>query len=352
MSRILIVDDEKSIRITIAELLQREGFEVVAVPDATIALEILDQQSFDILITDIVMPRLNGIDLVSKVRSHDNMIQIIIMTGEPTVETATKAVQNSANDYLIKPIHKEVLLKTVYNASRIKTLNDEKVNLLNQNRLYQKNLEEMVAVRTKALQKAMQGTILLISTVIESRDPYTAGHQRRVGNLAATIAEQMKLEQKTVDNLRIIGYIHDVGKIAIPVEILSKPGRLSDLEMEMIRSHSRQGFEMLKKVNLPDFIADTIFQHHERLNGSGYPQGLHGSEIKLETNVLIVADVVEAMMSHRPYRPALGLEITLNELRTNTGSLYQPDVVEACLGLLELPNYTIDDTEHEISFPI
>ena len=276
MSKILIVDDEKSIRLSISELLLRDGFDVVAVPDAAMALEMLQQQSFDVLLTDIIMPRMSGMDLASRVRKENQSIQIIIMTGEPTVETATMAVQSSVNDYLVKPVKKDILLKTIRSAANIKSLHDEKLNLLQQNEVYRKDLEAMVAVRTQALQKAMQGIILLISSVIESRDPYTAGHQRRVGNLAAAIAEKMHLDIRTIDSLRTIGYIHDVGKIAIPVEILSKPGRLSDLEMQIIRTHSRQGYDMLTRVNLPGFIAETIFQHHERLDGSGYPRGLRG----------------------------------------------------------------------------
>lgn len=350
MSKILIVDDEKSIRLTLTELLQREGYKTLAVPDALLALEMMDQQSFDVILTDIIMPRMSGMELAARIREKDPAVQIIVMTGEPTVETATQAVQSSVNDYLVKPVNKETLLRTVGNAVRLKTVHDDRITLLEQNQVYQRDLEAMVTARTQELQRALQGIILLISTVIESRDPYTAGHQRRVGNLAAAIAAKMCLDNRTIDNLRTIGYIHDVGKIAIPVEILAKPGKLSDLEMQMIRTHSQQGYEMLTRVSLPDFFAETIYQHHERLDGSGYPRGLRGREIMPETNIIVVADVVEAMMSHRPYRPALGLPTALEEIRSKAGLLYQPEVVRACIELLEVDQISIDDTEHEIRF--
>jgi HD-GYP domain-containing protein (c-di-GMP phosphodiesterase class II) len=138
----------------------------------------------------------------------------------------------------------------------------------------------------------------------------------------------------------------------IPSEILSKPGSIRPIEMEMIRNHALYGYEMLSRVDLPEFIAQTIYQHHERCDGSGYPRGLTAEEIFPETRILIVADVVEAMMSHRPYRPALGLDAALLEIRQNAGKLYDRRVVDACIELFEKDHYTIDDVEHNIYFPL
>ena len=352
MSRVLIVDDEKSMRITLSEFLKKEDYEADTASDAQTALQMLSQTEYDIVVTDIIMPRTSGIELLEKIRESSSTVQIVIMTGEPTVETAVKAVQSGANDYLTKPIHKDIFLKTIRNMEKMKQLTDEKAKLEEENKQYQKSLEEMIVKRTNALQDAMQGIISLLSSVVEVRDPYTAGHQRRVGNLSAAIGEKMKLDEKTVALLRMTGYIHDIGKIAIPAEILSKPGTLNDLEIQMIRTHPVNGYEMMRNVDLPEVVGETIYQHHERCDGSGYPKGMKENEISIEAQILMVADVVEAMMSHRPYRPAMGLSKALEEIETNSGTLYHAEVVAACAGLFHEDNYAIDDSEHKVIFPL
>jgi putative nucleotidyltransferase with HDIG domain len=322
------------------------------VSDAESALMAFETQSYDIIVTDIIMPRFSGIELLEKIREKSETVQVIIMTGEPTVETAIKAVQNGANDYLKKPIKKDDLLKAIRHAEQIKQLNDVKETLEKQNQRYQQGLETIVIERTTRLQKAMQGIISLLSSVVEARDPYTAGHQRRVGNLSAAIAEKMELGHQAVDSLRIAGYIHDVGKILIPIDILSKPGLLSPLETQMIRHHSFHGYEMLMNAELPDGIGETIYQHHERCDGSGYPRGIGNEMILPEAKILMVADVVEAMISHRPYRPALGVEAAMNEIKQNAGKLFDADVVKACLELLQSHTFEVDDSTYKVIFPI
>jgi putative nucleotidyltransferase with HDIG domain len=184
------------------------------------------------------------------------------------------------------------------------------------------------------LQKTMEGIIYAVSAVVESRDPYTAGHQRRVAELAKAIAGEMGLSEWHQKGVHIIGLLHDVGKIAVPAEILSKPGKISQYEFDIIKNHSRTGFEILEKIDFPWKVSEAILQHHERYNGSGYPQGLSKDEIILEARILSVADVVEAMSSHRPYRPALGLDNALQEITKNRGILYDPKVADACVKLL------------------
>jgi len=352
MIKVLVVDDEKSMRVTLCEFLKNEGFEAESASDAQIAWQMIQESEFDVVVTDIIMPKMSGIDLLSNIRKKSQTLQVIIMTGEPTVDTAITAVQSGANDYLIKPITRDALLKAVHHASQIKLLHDEKTILEKQNQLYQRDLEDIVEKRTIALQKAMQGIVFLLSSVVEVRDPYTAGHQVRVGNLAAAIAQKMKMDMATVKLIRIIGYIHDIGKIVIPSEILSKPGKLSFLEMEMIKLHPLRGYEMLARVELPDLIGETIYQHHERLDGSGYPKGLKQEAINQEAQIVMVADVVEAMVSHRPYRPGLGLEAALQEITQNSGTLYNPDVVSACLSLFNEDRYVITDFVHELCFQL
>jgi len=349
--RILIVDDEKSIRVTLCEFLKNEGFEADSAGDAAVACSMLAEGDYDVVVTDIIMPRISGMDLLATIRQTSQTIQVLIMTGEPTVDTAVRAVQSGANDYLTKPINKEILLKTVKQAVSVKKLSDEKAILERENFCYQKRLEELVSRRTESLQNVMQGVIYLLTSVVEARDPYTAGHQIRVGNLSAAIAEKMSMNRATVDLVRTIGYIHDIGKISIPSEILSKPGKLSPLEMEMIKIHALKGRDMISKASLPEIIGQAICQHHERADGSGYPTGIKDSDIITEAKILIVADVVEAMMSHRPYRPALGLESALREIEEKSGILYNPEVAKACTSLFR-DGYSIEEGEHNVRVPL
>lgn len=180
----------------------------------------------------------------------------------------------------------------------------------------------------------MNQAVDLLSSATELRDPYTAGHQRRVADLACAIAQELGFSEDRVQGLRVAALVHDFGKsLAVPGEILSKPGRLTKEEMNLIRAHPEVGYEILRKIEFPWPVAETVRQHHERLDGSGYPQGLRGEGILLEARILAVADVVEAMASHRPYREALGLEKALAEIETGKGRLYDPRVVDGCLRL-------------------
>jgi len=167
------------------------------------------------------------------------------------------------------------------------------------------------------LKQALDGTVLAVANTMEMRDPYTAGHQRQVAQLAGAIAQEMGFSAERVEGMRVLGCLHDIGKIAIPAEILSKPGRLSPMEFTLIQDHPRVGYEIIKDIDFPFPLAEGILQHHERLNGSGYPMGISGSDIILEARILGVADVVEAMASHRPYRRALGIEPALEEISRN-----------------------------------
>jgi PAS domain S-box-containing protein len=191
--------------------------------------------------------------------------------------------------------------------------------------------EKEAKCSTERLVKAMEDTMLAMARIVEMRDPYTAGHQRRVTQLACTIAEDIRLPEDQITGLRLAGLIHDVGKIRIPAEILTNPDGLSNAEFEIVKTHPLMGYEILKTLDLPWPIAQIVKQHHERLDGSGYPDGLTGDDILLEAKILAVADVVEAIASHRPYRPAYGVEKALGEIDTNRGGFYDPMVVDSCL---------------------
>ena len=194
--------------------------------------------------------------------------------------------------------------------------------------------DEREASITK-LQKTLHDVINTMAKIVEMRDPYTAGHQERVAGLASAIASEMKLDGARVEHIKMAASIHDVGKMNVPSDILSKPGKLSDIECALIKTHAQGSYDILKDLEFSQPIALMVLQHHERLNGSGYPNGLKGNEMLLEAKILAVADVVEAMYSHRPYRPALGIDKALNEISQQRGILYDPDVVDICIKLFK-----------------
>lgn len=185
------------------------------------------------------------------------------------------------------------------------------------------------------LQLTLEGTVKALSATTEKKDPYTAGHQARVAGLACAIGEQMGLDRDQIEIIRIAGTVHDIGKIHIPNDIINKPGRINEIERAYIKTHSQVGYDILKTIPFDKPVAATVLQHHERLDGSGYPAGLIGEQITLEARIIAVADVVEAMASHRPYRPALGVKAALDEIVNHRGTLYDPDVVDACWAIFQ-----------------
>jgi PAS domain S-box-containing protein len=194
---------------------------------------------------------------------------------------------------------------------------------------FQRIAEDELMQTVEKLRKATGATVQAMAQTVEVRDPYTAGHQKRVSKIARAIATEMTLSSGMVEGVGMAGNIHDLGKISVPAEILSKPGILTDIQFALIKTHPKTGYEILKGIEFPWDIARIVLQHHERIDGSGYPQGLCGDDILLEARILAVADVVEAMSSHRPYRPALGIEKALDEVSSKKGKLYDPQVVEA-----------------------
>ena len=198
-----------------------------------------------------------------------------------------------------------------------------------------KQAEEKLEKSYESLKKTLNDAIDTMVKIAEMRDPYTAGHQRKVADLAIAIAREMKLDDTRIDQLRIAAVIHDIGKIYVPPDILSRPGKLADVEMQLIKTHSQHGYDIVKDMDFPCTVAKTVLQHHERLDGSGYPNSLKSEDTLLEAKILAVADVVEAMASYRPYRPALGIDKALEEISKNRGRLYDPDVVDACLKLFK-----------------
>jgi PAS domain S-box-containing protein/putative nucleotidyltransferase with HDIG domain len=206
-----------------------------------------------------------------------------------------------------------------------------------------KKAEEQLRESYEQVRQSLWGTVNALAAAVEKRDPYTAGHQKKVADLAAAVAARMGLSPDRINGIRMAGLIHDIGKIYVPAEILSKPTELNSIEKMMIQTHPEAGYDVLSAVDFPWPVAETVLQHHERMNGSGYPRGLRGGEISLDARIVAVADVVEAMASHRPYRPAHSLERALDEIRQNRGVLYDPDAANAILMVLIEDGYDLDD---------
>ncbi|MFA4909517.1 MAG: HD domain-containing phosphohydrolase [Desulfobacteria bacterium] len=333
MARILVVDDEAAIRRLLGEMLDMSGYKCALAADAAEARTFIRDQGFDLILCDVNMPGESGLDLIRYVLAEHQETAVIMVSAVDDTDIAETALQIGAFGYIIKPFRHNELMISIANALRRRELEIK-------NRIQRENLEQAVLERTGELQTtlnklkiATEGIIQAMAMTIEIRDPYTAGHQRRVRDLSCAIAEDMGLSKESINTIRMSSMIHDLGKIALPSEILSKPGLLTTSEFELIKTHSQIGYNILKDIEFPWPLAEIVLQHHERMDGSGYPQGLSGIDILHEARIVAVADVVEAISSHRPYRPALGVDKALEEISMNKNVLYDRTVVEACVKL-------------------
>jgi len=215
----------------------------------------------------------------------------------------------------------------------------EKVGGLEEVKLEYNQMDRKLKQTYKKLQKFMEGTAYIIMKVVETRDPYSIGHQQRVSKLTTAIAQKMKLPQDKIEGIRIASLVHDIGKINLPTEIISKPNKLIEVEFNLIKNYPRVGYNILKKLDFPWPVAEIVFQHQEKIDGSGYPRGLKGDEICIEAKILGVANVVEAMSSYKSYRPALSVGEALAEISKNKNILFDPKVVDVCLGLFKKKDF-------------
>ncbi len=253
-----------------------------------------------------------------------------------------KPLETSEFIRVIKHIVAELQLSKKSSAAELRK-NEGELKLEHEERLTQMlygKLEELEE-NQKKLSAALKGTISTVALAVEVRDPYTAGHQQRVAELAEAIATEMALDELQVEGVRMGSMIHDIGKIQLPAEILSKPTSLSNLEFQMIQTHAQVGYDLLKDIQFPWPVADIAHQHHERMDGSGYPQGLKGDEICLEARIVAVADVVEAISSHRPYRASLGIDAALDEISSKREKFFDAAVVDACLKIFKEKKYSL-----------
>jgi len=333
--KILIVDDDEAIRHLLRKILEKEGYTCGMAEDAEQAIDFLKKQSVDLVISDVAMPGKSGIQLLEEIKANHPMIPTLMISGISTKKTAETIITMGAYDFLLKPFQKKQVLISVTNALRRRALDL-------QSQFEVQNLENIIEDQTRDLFKAnerlnniLDGTIKAMSLAVESRDPYTSGHQQRVADIAVAIAMRMDYSAEHVKYLKMAGLIHDIGKISVPAEILCKPTRLTDAEFNIMKEHPLTGYKILKEIEFPYPLAEIVYQHHERVDGSGYPQRLSGDEILMEAKILAVADVVEAMASHRPYRPSLGMDVALEEIKRNRGRMFDPAVVDTCCYLFE-----------------
>ena len=360
--RIAFVDDEKIVLGTLRRMFEKGPYEIFTFENPSAAITAMEQHPFSVVVSDQMMPEMDGTTFLGQVRERWPDTVRILMTGYAETETVIRAInQGSVFRFVTKPWEIRELRQIVDDAADHYRLVDEHRKLTRlteeQNReLIELNqsLEKRVQDRTKQLRnneeelkktltqlrKSLEATIQALALTAEARDPYTAGHQRRVADLSQTIAEKMGLSRDLVDGVRMAGSIHDLGKIYVPSEILNKPGKIRANEFELVKSHPQVGYDILKTIEFPWPVADIELQHHERLDGSGYPNGLKGNAILLEARIVAVADVVESMSSHRPYRPALGIEQALIEIKAGRGTLFDEAVVDACVSVFESDGYT------------
>lgn len=327
--KILAVDDTPESLKLLTDLLKAEGYEVRSAISGQLALNAARINPPDLVLLDIRMPDMDGYEVCRrlKARAETQDIPVIFLSALSETSDKLQSFEIGAVDYVTKPYQRQELLARVHTHLELSRLRHHLEDVV------EERTAELIASEEK-LRSSLLDSVTALASIVEMRDPYTAGHQRRVAQLAIAIAEEMQLSAEQIKGIHLASVVHDVGKIKVPAEILSKPGRLTPLEYDFIKEHCRDGYEILKNIDFPWPISRIVLQHHERLNGTGYPNGLQGHEILLEAKIVAVADVVESMMSHRPYRPSLGLDAALREIDANKGILYDATVVEVCHRLL------------------
>jgi putative nucleotidyltransferase with HDIG domain len=368
------------------------GYSVIAARDGVEGLDALTSSRPDLIISDVWMPRLDGYGFCNTVKKDRELahIPVILLTSLSEPKDIVKGLNAGADYYLTKPYSKSLLLSMVgsiiadrdsaqarngaqtfdvrargkrerisahpqqvanFLFSTFENLvfhNEELSRTRQELRSSNDRLEERIREKTlsleqevgerkranEALKQTLNGTVVALARAVEMRDPYTAGHQMRVSELATRVALELGFSEDRLEGVRVMGLLHDIGKIIVPAEILTKPSKLTDYEFLFIKNHSQAGYDILKEIQFPWPVAAAVFQHHERLDGSGYPLGLSGDRIMMEAKILAVADVTESMSSHRPYRPALGTDAALEEIMGNRAILYAPEAVDALVKIL------------------
>ena len=338
--RVLIVEDEEPIRSLLASALNSAGYQVRGAPHAEDALALSRSQTFDAAIVDIKMPGMDGIELSRALRALDADLPVIVVTAHADVETARDAIRMGAYDYIAKPFDLDDVLLSVARAA-------ERRSLVNENRAYQRDLEVKVEDRTRQLCDAMRRiegsfaevqqahleSIFVLSRVTELNDEYTGNHIRRVSRYCEEVAGKVGSSAEFIEQITYSSPMHDIGKISIPSEILSKPGKLTADEFEVVKEHTVNGARILNGIPFLTMAREIALTHHERYDGTGYPAGLSGDNIPLSGRIVAVADVFDALISRRPYKEPYTFEDSLDIMSAEAGKHFHPQILGVFLGL-------------------
>ena len=352
---ILIVDDEDSILNAFKRILADEDYDVHVANNGAEGLNKLRtaRKPYSLIISDQRMPEMNGVQFFAQAKDIFPDAVRILLTGYADSDSIIEAInKGGVHLYFTKPWHEEEILLHIKqslskveilaeNKRLIELIKDKNKELTELNKTLEKKAEEKtndLLIQTEKLKESykksqmiLDGIVRTLSKIIETRDPYTSGHEDQVAKIACKIAREMKLTEEQVSFIHIAATLHDIGKISVPSEILTKPSVLNNLEREIIKTHCKVANDVLVNIDFPYPVAEIIYQHHERMDGSGYPRGLKGEQIALEARIIGVADVIDAMASYRPYRAALGVEAAIEEIIKFKGITYDPVVVDACL---------------------
>jgi putative two-component system response regulator len=331
----LVVDDEPRLRQVLLHLMRNDGFRCFEACNGVEAIEVLERQPIPLVMSDMRMPRMDGIELLKRIRQRWPDTAVLIITAVSEVETAVSCLSMGAMDYLTKPFHLEEVRARVSQAL-------EKRALILENRSYQDSLERRVAAQAKRLEELFLGGVQTLAEALEAKDPYTRGHSVRVGTYARIIAKALGLDDETVRQVELGGNVHDIGKIGVREQVLRKRGKLTDEEYEHVRAHPAAGWRILSPLMSDVPVAlNVVRSHHERMDGTGFPDGLLGEQIPLEARIVAVADALDAMTSGRPYRDDHGLLGALKEIERHCDTQFDGRVVNAAKRAAESGELTL-----------
>jgi putative nucleotidyltransferase with HDIG domain len=333
MENILVVDDEEAIREVVSTMLESKGYRCTAVSNGRAAQDQVKRVTPDLVLSDMIMPEMDGIKLLDWIRNYDPEVPVIMVTAIHDISTALEAIRRGAYDYILKPFEKDQLFLGVGRALQHR-------RLVAENRNYQRNLEQQVEERTAQLSGALvqleqsyDDTLEALGSALDLKDAETEGHCQRVTAFTISIAKAMPVPNNYLPVLARAAFLHDIGKMAIPDRILRKPGPLDDDEKQIMRTHSEIGYNMLIRIPFLRDAAEIVLAHQEFFNGTGYPRGLKEAQIPLGARIFTVADSLDAMISDRPYRKALPMSHAREEIRRCGGTQFDPKVVEVFLSI-------------------
>jgi|CZKL01.1.fsa_nt_gi putative nucleotidyltransferase with HDIG domain len=344
--RILVVDDETHVRSMIGATLERQGYDVQLASNGRDALEMLERDGFDLVLTDIVMQDGNGITLLERIRGQQPHLPVVMVTAIHDISVAIDSMRRGAYDYLLKPFEREHLIATVLRALEYRQAMQENHN-------YQQNLEQVVRARTEMLRQAMEDlehsydvTLEALGDALDLKDSETEGHSKRVTAYTIALARAMGIAPAEIKVIARGAFLHDIGKMAIPDNILRKPGPLNRQEQEVMREHCTRGYHILRKIPFLSEAAEIVFAHQEHFDGSGYPSRLRGGEIPIGARIFAIADTLDAVTSDRPYRKARSFDVAREEILRCSGAQFDPSVVEV---FLKIPNELWHELRSEIT---